>query len=257
MIGATRSAISLAYIVRRAYPLPGARPTITRLGAHAAAHAVAAHRHGRHEGGGARRRGPAVRQHGRHRRWWPRAWHRAPIVRGPATSIILSGPIRLHGVAIMSVREGLEFEVEIESDTQPLGALVAALVAASPTSTCSATRPAAGSPRRSTRSPSPRASASPSTSRRCPSRKRCAAPARCWSRSVPRRQRGGVAWRSCRPRAPRRRCSRCGSLPEGAEAAVHRGRSRPITPGMVTVRTIVGSERIVDMLVGEQLPRIC
>ena len=28
-------------------------------------------------------------------------------------------------------------------------------------------------------------------------------------------------------------------------------------PGMVTMRTIVGSERIVDMLVGEQLPRIC
>ncbi len=28
-------------------------------------------------------------------------------------------------------------------------------------------------------------------------------------------------------------------------------------PGMVTIRTIVGSERIVDMLVGEQLPRIC
>jgi len=28
-------------------------------------------------------------------------------------------------------------------------------------------------------------------------------------------------------------------------------------PGMVTMRTLVGSERIVDMLVGEQLPRIC
>ena len=28
-------------------------------------------------------------------------------------------------------------------------------------------------------------------------------------------------------------------------------------PSMVTVRTIVGSQRIVDMLVGEQLPRIC
>jgi hydrogenase maturation factor len=25
----------------------------------------------------------------------------------------------------------------------------------------------------------------------------------------------------------------------------------------VTIRTVVGSERIVDMLVGEQLPRIC
>jgi hydrogenase expression/formation protein HypE len=28
-------------------------------------------------------------------------------------------------------------------------------------------------------------------------------------------------------------------------------------PGMVAMRTIVGSQRIVDMLVGEQLPRIC
>jgi hydrogenase expression/formation protein HypE len=28
-------------------------------------------------------------------------------------------------------------------------------------------------------------------------------------------------------------------------------------PAMVTMRTIVGSQRIVDMLVGEQLPRIC
>ncbi len=28
-------------------------------------------------------------------------------------------------------------------------------------------------------------------------------------------------------------------------------------PSLVTVRTLVGSERIVDMLVGEQLPRIC
>jgi hydrogenase expression/formation protein HypE len=28
-------------------------------------------------------------------------------------------------------------------------------------------------------------------------------------------------------------------------------------PGMVTARTLIGSQRIVDMLVGEQLPRIC
>ncbi|MCP4120303.1 MAG: hydrogenase expression/formation protein HypE, partial [Bacteroidetes bacterium] len=28
-------------------------------------------------------------------------------------------------------------------------------------------------------------------------------------------------------------------------------------PGMVTMRTILGAERIVDMPVGEQLPRIC
>ena len=47
-------------------------------------------------------------------------------------AVILSGPIGLHGIAIMSVREGLDFEVEIASDTQPLNGLVAAIVAACP-----------------------------------------------------------------------------------------------------------------------------
>jgi hydrogenase expression/formation protein HypE len=46
------------------------------------------------------------------------------------------------------------------------------------------------------------------------------------------------------------------SLAEGAEAA-RIGEVVADHPGMVTIRTIVGSERIVDMLVGEQLPRIC
>jgi hydrogenase expression/formation protein HypE len=43
---------------------------------------------------------------------------------------------------------------------------------------------------------------------------------------------------------------------EGADAAII-GTVVADHPGMVTLRTIVGSERIVDMLVGEQLPRIC
>jgi hydrogenase expression/formation protein HypE len=46
------------------------------------------------------------------------------------------------------------------------------------------------------------------------------------------------------------------TLPEGAEAAIL-GAVVAEHPGTVTVRTVVGSERIVDMLVGEQLPRIC
>lgn len=44
--------------------------------------------------------------------------------------IIISGPIAVHGIAIMSVREGLEFETEIASDTAPLHELVEALIAA-------------------------------------------------------------------------------------------------------------------------------
>ncbi len=36
----------------------------------------------------------------------------------------------MHGIAIMSVREGLEFETEIASDTAPLNGLVEAMLAA-------------------------------------------------------------------------------------------------------------------------------
>ncbi len=35
-------------------------------------------------------------------------------------AVILSGPLARHGIAIMSKREGLEFETKLESDTRPL-----------------------------------------------------------------------------------------------------------------------------------------
>ncbi len=45
--------------------------------------------------------------------------------------VLLSGAIAVHGIAIMSVREGLEFETEISSDTASLAGLVEAILAAS------------------------------------------------------------------------------------------------------------------------------
>jgi len=48
----------------------------------------------------------------------------------PGDAVIVSGPIALHGIAVMSVREGLEFGSEIETDCAPLNGLVAALLAA-------------------------------------------------------------------------------------------------------------------------------
>jgi hydrogenase expression/formation protein HypE len=44
--------------------------------------------------------------------------------------------------------------------------------------------------------------------------------------------------------------------PSGAGAAII-GEVTDRRPGMVTMQTVFGGERIVDMLVGEQLPRIC
>jgi len=46
--------------------------------------------------------------------------------------VIVSGEIAVHGMAIMSVREGLEFETQIASDTAPLNRLVESILAAAP-----------------------------------------------------------------------------------------------------------------------------
>jgi hydrogenase expression/formation protein HypE len=171
-------------------------------------------------------------------------------------TIVLSGPIGLHGVAIMSVREGLEFEVEIASDTQALNGLVAAILGACPDVHVL----------------------------RDPTRGGLASALNEIAAS------SGVGMVLDEPAIPipgpvRAACEMLGldpfhvanegklvaivpaasaeavlvamrALPEGAEAAVI-GRVVADHPAMVTIRTIVGSERIVDMLVGEQLPRIC
>jgi hydrogenase expression/formation protein HypE len=48
----------------------------------------------------------------------------------PGDKVIVSGEIAVHGIAIMSVREGLEFETQIVSDTAALNSLVDAILAA-------------------------------------------------------------------------------------------------------------------------------
>ncbi len=48
----------------------------------------------------------------------------------PGDLVLLSGAIAVHGIAIMSVREGLAFETELQSDSAPLHRMVAALLAA-------------------------------------------------------------------------------------------------------------------------------
>jgi hydrogenase expression/formation protein HypE len=171
-------------------------------------------------------------------------------------AVILSGAIGLHGIAIMSVREGLDFEVEIASDTQPLNALVAAIAAACPDVHVL----------------------------RDPTRGGLASALN----EIAAASRVGVELREDAipiPGPVRAACEMLGldplhvanegklvaivpaafadavlvamrALAEGAEAA-EIGRIVADHPAMVTMRTIVGSQRIVDMLVGEQLPRIC
>jgi len=174
----------------------------------------------------------------------------------PGDVVILSGEIGLHGVAIMSVREGLEFEVEISSDTQALNGLVAAMLAVEPGVRVlrDPTRGGLASALNEIAGSSGVGMVLDEAAIPIPGPVRAACemlgldPFHVANEGklvaiVPADSADAVV-------------AAMQALPEG-EGAARIGDVVADHPGMVTIRTIVGSERIVDMLVGEQLPRIC
>ncbi len=54
----------------------------------------------------------------------------------PGDKVLVSGTLGDHGIAIVSTREGLSFETSIESDAAPLNHLIAATLAAAPSTRC-------------------------------------------------------------------------------------------------------------------------
>jgi hydrogenase expression/formation protein HypE len=59
----------------------------------------------------------------------PDALELGPERARPGDAVIVSGHIGDHGIAVMSAREGLEFETTVMSDSAPLNGLVAAMLA--------------------------------------------------------------------------------------------------------------------------------
>ena len=174
----------------------------------------------------------------------------------PGDAVILSGPIGLHGVAIMAFREGLEFEADIETDSQPLNGLVADVLRVCPDVRVlrDPTRGGLASALNEIASASGvgieiEEAAIPVPG---PVRAACemlgldplhvANEGKCVA-IVPAAAANAVL-------------AAMRSRPEGSEAALI-GRVVDDHRGMVTIDTLVGSQRIVDMLIGEQLPRIC
>lgn len=174
----------------------------------------------------------------------------------PGDVVILSGEIGMHGVAIMAQREGLEFESEITSDTQALNELVAAMLDVEPGI-------------RVLRDPTRGGLASAlneiaETSGVGMTLDESAIP-------IPEAVRAACEMLGLDPYHVANEGKLVAVAPaESADAVLAAMRAVPAGsaaarigtvvaehPGMVTARTLVGSERIVDMLVGEQLPRIC
>lgn len=54
----------------------------------------------------------------------------------PGDKVLLSGTLGDHGIAIVSTREGLQFETDIETDAAPLNHLCAAVLEAAPNTRC-------------------------------------------------------------------------------------------------------------------------
>jgi hydrogenase expression/formation protein HypE len=174
----------------------------------------------------------------------------------PGDVVLVSGDIGVHGTAVLSVREGLEFGSELRSDCAPLNGLVAAMLSVTPEVHVL----------------------------RDPTRGGLGATLN----EIARASGVGVDVEESRVPVPEAVANACGMLgldpwyvanegklvafvpAEHAEAVLAAMRAHPSGagavaigtcvaehPGMVTARTPLGGTRVVDLPLGEQLPRIC
>jgi hydrogenase expression/formation protein HypE len=175
----------------------------------------------------------------------------------PGDVVLLSGPIGLHGTAILSAREDLGFEAEIASDSQPLHRLVARMIAAGGPGVHALRDPTRGGLASALNELAAASGVAIEISERAlPVPPPVAAACELLGLDPLHVANEGclvalVAWDAAEAVLAAMRAG-----PEGAGAR-QIGTVAADPAGRVTARTLVGSTRIVDMLVGEQLPRIC
>ena len=99
----------------------------------------------------------------------------------PGDKILVSGPIAAHGIAVLSVRDGLEFGSDIVTDSQPLNGSSAALLDPGAEVSMMRDPTRGGLRRRSTRSLTRPVSGCRSLNPQCPWPTTCGQPARSWT----------------------------------------------------------------------------
>ncbi|MET8471787.1 hydrogenase expression/formation protein HypE [Streptomyces sp. NPDC006422] len=174
----------------------------------------------------------------------------------PGDRILLSGPIGLHGTAVLSTREGFGFDTAIASDTRPLHRLVRALepfgpdvhVLRDPTrgGVAAVLNEIARDARVGVEIEESALPVPTEVGAACDLLgldPLAVANEGCFVAFVA-GGREGAALKALR------------DLPEGRHATLI-GEAVTSSPGRVSLRTLVGSRRIVDLPLGEQLPRIC
>ncbi len=174
----------------------------------------------------------------------------------PGDVILLNGDIGRHGIAIMAVREGLEFESTIESDCAPLSAIVMALLAGETEVHCLRDLTRGGL-----------------ASALIEIAEAAGVQIQIEETAIPMLEdvRGACEILGFDPLYVANEGRFISFVPaQEAERALQRMRTHPLgaqacvigavsggDPGLVTMRSRIGATRVVDMLSGEQLPRIC
>ncbi|NOK80939.1 MAG: hydrogenase expression/formation protein HypE [Chloroflexi bacterium AL-W] len=180
----------------------------------------------------------------------------APRRAQPGDAVIVSGDIGVHGIAIMSVREGLEFGAPITSDTAPLNGLVAAML--NETHDIHVLRdPTRGGVASSLNEIAQAAQVGIVIEERklpVPAVVHAACEILGMDPLYVANEGKLIAMVPAAVAEPLVECMR--THPLGSHATII-GHVTDTHPGVVVARTGIGGTRVVDMQVGEQLPRIC
>lgn len=174
----------------------------------------------------------------------------------PGDVVIVSGTIGDHGMAIMSKREGLEFEAEIASDTAPLNHMIATLLQAAPDVHALRDPTRGGLATTLNEFAAAGQVGIAFTERLLPVRRVVASACELLGMDPIFVANEGKVVVVVPPGQADAALGALRSHPEGADA-VAIGEVVAEHPGMVAARTGIGGTRVVDTQVGAQLPRIC
>ena len=174
----------------------------------------------------------------------------------PGDKVILSGAIGDHGIAVVSKREGLSFATKLKSDCAPLGGLVAEMLKASPD--IHALRdPTRGGLATSLNELAQQSKVSIRIEEKeIPVREEVLAACEMLGFDPLYVANEGKMIAIVLPGDADKVLKAMRRNKYGKKAAII-GEVGAENPGRVTMKTVLGSSRIVDMLVGDLLPRIC
>jgi hydrogenase expression/formation protein HypE len=180
----------------------------------------------------------------------------APKSVQPGDTVIVSGDLGRHGIAIMSVREGLQFESAIESDCAPLAAPVLALLKAGIEVHCLRDLTRGGLASAVNEIAAAAGAQIQLDESAIPVREDVRGACEILGLDPLHVANEGrfVAFVSSRDAAAALKVLRQHAVSTGAGVI---GTVAKDTPGLVTLKSCIGTTRVLDMLSGEQLPRIC